>query len=95
VVGEARGRARTAGLGFAPQSHAYGSLVYTLLGTHGLVLASGLLMGLVVQARAWLGHFAPRRCLAVQNVAHYWLFGAAAWLPVAALVYLAPRLTRG
>jgi cytochrome c oxidase subunit I+III len=81
-----------AALGFAPQSHAYGSLVYTLLGTHALVLVCGLLMGLVVQARAWLGHFTPRRCLAVQNVANYWLFGAVAWLPIAALVYLAPRL---
>jgi cytochrome c oxidase subunit I+III len=81
-----------AGLGFAPQAHAYGSLVYALLGTHALLLATGLLMGLVVQARAWLGHFTARRCLAVQNVAHYWCFCAAAWLPVAATVYLVPGL---
>jgi cytochrome c oxidase subunit I+III len=81
-----------AGLPFTPQGHAYGSLVYTLLGTHGLLLGAGLIMLLVVQAQAWLGYYTPRRCLAVQNAANYWCFAALAWLPVAATLYLGPRL---
>jgi heme/copper-type cytochrome/quinol oxidase subunit 3 len=56
------------------------------------MVAGGLLMGVVVQAQAWLGYFNARRYLAVENVALYTSFTAAAWAVVAAVLYLSPRL---
>ena len=75
-----------------PQTSAYDSLFYTITGTHGLHVAVGLLMSLVVQLRAWLGHFDARRHLAVQNVALYWHFVDVVWLFVFSLLYVVPRL---
>ncbi|MEO7039258.1 MAG: cytochrome c oxidase subunit 3 [Candidatus Elarobacter sp.] len=59
---------------FLPQSHAYGSMFYTITGFHSAHVAIGLLMLLFVLARSVLGHFTPRRHLAVKNVSMYWHF---------------------
>ena len=76
---------------FTPRSHAYGSLFYAITGLHGAHVLVGLLMNVVVQARAWLGHFSAERHLAVSNAALYWHFVDAVWLAVFASLYLAPR----
>ena len=49
-------------------------------------------MLLVVTARAWLGHFAAGRHLAVTNTAWYWHFVDLVWLAVFTSLYLSPRL---
>jgi heme/copper-type cytochrome/quinol oxidase subunit 3 len=77
---------------FGPRTGAYGSLFYTITGFHGAHVAVGLLMLLVVTARAWLGHFAAGRHLAVTNTAWYWHFVDLVWLAVFTSLYLSPRL---
>lgn len=79
------------GLPFTPQSNAYGSLFYTITGFHGAHVAAGLLMNVVVQLRAWLGHFTADQHLAVSNVALYWHFVDVVWLVVFTSLYLSPR----
>ena len=79
------------GLEFTPQSNAYGSLFFTITGFHGAHVAVGLLMNLVIQLRAWLGHFDARRHSAVSNVGLYWHFVDAVWLVVFTSLYLSPR----
>jgi heme/copper-type cytochrome/quinol oxidase subunit 3 len=49
-------------------------------------------MSAVVQVQVWLNYFNARRYLAVENVALYTSFTAAAWVVVAAVLYLSPRL---
>jgi heme/copper-type cytochrome/quinol oxidase subunit 3 len=77
---------------FTPQTDSYGSLFYTITGFHGAHVLAGLLMLAVIQIRAWLGHFGPRRHEAVSNVALYWHFVDAVWLAVFTSLYLTPRL---
>src|SRR5689334_20263062 len=75
---------------FSLQTNAYGSLFYTITGFHGLHVIVGLLMNLFIQLRAWLGHFTPRRRLAVANVALYWHFVDAVWIFVFFSIYVSP-----
>lgn len=77
---------------FTLQSNAYGGLFFTITGFHGAHVFVGLLMNLVVQVRAWLGHFTAERHLAVTNVALYWHFVDAVWLAVFFSLYITPRL---
>jgi heme/copper-type cytochrome/quinol oxidase subunit 3 len=77
---------------FTPASNAYGSLFFTITGFHGAHVFAGLVMNVVIQVRAWLGHFTPRRHLAVSNVALYWHFVDVVWIVVFGALYLTPRL---
>ncbi|MBA2683643.1 MAG: heme-copper oxidase subunit III [Gemmatimonadaceae bacterium] len=76
---------------FLPQSHAYGSVFYTITGFHGAHVAIGLLMVLFVLARALCGHFTPARHLAIKNAAMYWHFVDIVWLFVFITIYITPR----
>jgi heme/copper-type cytochrome/quinol oxidase subunit 3 len=78
---------------FTPQTDAYGSLFFTITGFHGAHVFVGLLMLLVLQARAWLTGFVEHRYVAVQNVALYWHFVDAVWVAVFFSLYITPRLT--
>lgn len=77
---------------FSLQTNAYGSLFYTITGFHGIHVLIGLLMSLYVQARAWLGHFTPRRRLAVENFALYWHFVDAVWIFIFSSLYISTYL---
>lgn len=77
---------------FTLQSNAYGSLFFTITGFHGAHVFVGLLFNIVVQLRAWLGHFTAERHLAVTNAAMYWHFVDAVWLVVFVSLYLAPHI---
>ncbi len=79
-------------LGFRWQDHAYGSIFYTTAGTISLMVVSALVMTAVIEAQARLGYFNARRYLAIENVAMFTYFTAAAWVLVAAVLYLSPRL---
>lgn len=74
-----------------PAAGAYDSLFYTITTTHGLHLFVGLLMGAVVQVRAWLGHFTRERHLAVQNTVLYLHFVDTVWVVIFLLLYVSPR----
>jgi heme/copper-type cytochrome/quinol oxidase subunit 3 len=75
-----------------PSTNAYGSVFYTITGTHGAHVAVGILMLLFVQVRAWLGHFDEHDHLAVQTVGMYWHFVDIVWMAIVALIYLSPYL---
>lgn len=77
---------------FTPRTNAYGSLFFTITGFHAAHVAVGLLMNVVVQVRAWLGHFDAKRHLAVTNAAMYWHFVDGVWIVVFFTLYIAPRL---
>jgi heme/copper-type cytochrome/quinol oxidase subunit 3 len=77
---------------FALQSNAYGSLFFTITGFHGAHVFVGLLFNVVVQIRAWLGHFTAERHLAVTNASMYWHFVDAVWLVVFTTLYLVPHI---
>lgn len=76
---------------FTPATNAYGSLFFTITGFHGAHVAVGLLMNIVVQVRAWLGHFSAERHLAVTNAGLYWHFVDVVWIVVFVSLYLSPR----
>jgi heme/copper-type cytochrome/quinol oxidase subunit 3 len=77
---------------FTLQSNAYGSLFFTITGFHGAHVFVGLLFNVVVQLRAWLGHFTVDRHLAVTNAALYWHFVDVVWLVVFTTLYLVPHV---
>ena len=77
---------------FTLQSNAYGSLFFTITGFHGAHVFVGLLFNVVVQLRAWLGHFTVDRHLAVTNAALYWHFVDIVWLVVFTTLYLVPHV---
>lgn len=74
-----------------PATGAYDSLFYTITTTHGLHVFVGLMMGAVVQLRAWLGHFTRERHLAVQNTVLYLHFVDTVWVVIFLLLYVSPR----
>jgi cytochrome c oxidase subunit 3 len=78
-------------LGCRWDSHAYGSVVWTLLGMHAAhvltsTLENGLLMALLV-----IGPVERKDFVDAHVNAFYWYFIVAIWVPTYALVYLAPR----
>lgn len=77
---------------YTPQSHAYGSLFFVITGFHGAHVATGLLMNLHTQGRAWLGHFTGERHAAVRITGLYWHFVDVVWIFVFSALYLSPRL---
>ena len=74
------------------RTNAYGSLFVTITGFHGLHVLVGLLMSLVIQARAWLGQFDERRHLPVETVALYWHFVDLVWVFIFLSLYVSPYL---
>lgn len=66
--------------GFGVGSHAYGSLFFTMLGAHGLHLAVGMALLVVVWARIT----EPR----AEAVEAYWHFVDVVWLAIFGTVYL-------
>lgn len=77
---------------FLWHSHAYGSVIWTLLFLHTLHLIAATGESIAVTAIFSKGplfekHFMDVKCLAV-----YWYFVAAVWLPLYAFVYWGPRL---
>ena len=75
---------------FSVATNAYASLFYLITGLHGMHVLVALAMNVVVQVRAWLGHFDQRRHLAVQNLALYWHFVDGVWILIFAALYISP-----
>jgi cytochrome c oxidase subunit III len=78
-------------LGFGPRDNAYASIFYATTGLHGAHVAIGLLMNLVVQAKARLGRLGPDRHLTLSVFALYWHFVDAVWIFVFSSLYLSPH----
>jgi len=73
-------------------TNAYGSAVWFLLGLHTTHLLTDWFDTVVLAALMFTGPIEGRRFVDVSENAVYWNFVVAAWLPIYAVIYLAPRL---
>jgi cytochrome c oxidase subunit III len=77
---------------YSPADHAYGSIVWTIIGLHSAHVISVTLKAIVVDLLAWWGFFTQERRIGVQVNGIYWHFVVAIWIPLYAVLYLAPRI---
>jgi len=73
-------------------ANAYGSLVWLLMGLHTTHLVLDTIDSGVLTTLLFTGPFEGKRMVDVSENALYWYFVVGSWLPIAAVVYLAPRL---
>jgi heme/copper-type cytochrome/quinol oxidase subunit 3 len=71
--------------------NAYGSITWVLLGLHATHLITDVGDSLVLTALMYTRHATGRRFSDCSDNAFYWYFVVAAWLPIYALIYWAPR----
>ena len=81
-------------LTFRWNSHAYGSLVWTLFGFHTLHLVTSTVENLVFIALLFKGPIEKKFCVDLRLNGLYWFFVVAVWVPVFAVIYLDPGLFR-
>jgi cytochrome c oxidase subunit III len=72
--------------------HAYGSIVWLIIGFHSAHVASVVLKTIVMMILAWRGYFNEHRHLGVQVNGLYWHFVVFVWLPLYVVLYWSPRL---
>ncbi|MFC4278031.1 cytochrome c oxidase subunit 3 [Achromobacter aloeverae] len=72
-------------------SNAYGSILWFLLGLHTTHLVTDAIDSAVLTVLLHTGPFEGRRHVDVSENAVYWYFVVASWIPIYAVIYLAPR----
>jgi heme/copper-type cytochrome/quinol oxidase subunit 3 len=78
-------------LGCRWDSHAYGSIVWTLLGMHAAHVLTSTFENALLMAVLIIGPVERKDFVDAHVNAFYWYFIAAIWVPIYALVYLTPR----
>jgi heme/copper-type cytochrome/quinol oxidase subunit 3 len=78
-------------LEFKIHDNAYASIFIVTTGLHGLHVLGGLLMSLMVQLKARLGHITSQHHLAVSVFSLYWHFVDVVWVFVFTSLYLSPH----
>ena len=78
-------------LHFGIKDNAYGSLFYVITGLHGLHVLIGLLMSLVVQAKAAVGRITAERHETLRVFSMYWHFVDVVWIFVFSSLYISPH----
>lgn len=73
-------------------TNAYGSVVWLLLGLHTTHLITDAVDTAVLGVLLFTGPFEGKRFVDVSENALYWYFVVLSWLPIYAVIYLAPRL---
>jgi cytochrome c oxidase subunit I+III len=73
-------------------ANAYGSVVWLLLGLHTTHLITDTVDTAVLAVLLFTGPFEGKRFVDVSENALYWYFVVLSWLPIYAVLYLAPRL---
>ena len=73
-------------------SNAYGSAVWTLLGLHTAHLVTDLVDSLVLTVLMFTGPLTETKLVDVSENALYWYFVVLSWLPIYAVIYIAPRV---
>jgi len=73
-------------------TNAYGSIVWTILGFHTTHLLTDAIDTAVLTVLMFTGPIDGRRFVDVSQNSFYWYFVVAVWLPLYAVVYLAPRV---
>jgi cytochrome c oxidase subunit I+III len=79
-------------LGVAWDTNAYGSVVWMLLTLHTLHIVTDVADSAVLTALMFTRHGRGKRFVDVSENAFYWYFVVLAWLPMYAVIYLAPRI---
>jgi cytochrome c oxidase subunit I+III len=72
-------------------TNAYGSVVWLLLGLHTTHLITDTVDTAVLAVLLFTGPFEGKRLVDVSENALYWYFVVLSWLPMYAVIYLAPR----
>jgi cytochrome c oxidase subunit 3 len=72
-------------------ANAYGSIVWLLLGLHTTHLVTDTIDTGVLAVLLFTGPFEGKRFVDVCENGVYWYFVVASWLPIYAVIYLAPR----
>jgi len=72
-------------------TNAYGSTVWMLLGLHTVHLLTDTYDSLVLDVLMFSGPLEDKRFVDVSENTVYWYFVVLAWLPIYAVIYLAPR----
>ena len=75
-------------IGFAPQDFAQASIFYGLTGLHGAHVFIGLTLLLMVDVRAFRGHFTPEQHRGVEVPGIYWHFVDIMWVVVYTTIYI-------
>jgi cytochrome c oxidase subunit 3 len=73
--------------------NAYGSIVWTLLGAHTLHIVTDFVDSSVLLALLFIGPIDESRFVDVSDNSMYWYFVVLSWLPIYAVIYIAPRLS--
>jgi len=79
------------GLNVKWNQDAYGSIVWLLLGLHTTHIVTDVLDSCVLAVLLFVGPVEERRFVDVSENSVYWYFVVLAWLPIYAVIYLAPR----
>lgn len=72
-------------------TNAYGSIVWTLLGFHTFHLVTDLIDSTLILVLLFTGPMKESQFVDVAENSMYWDFVLVAWIPVYAVIYLAPR----
>jgi heme/copper-type cytochrome/quinol oxidase subunit 3 len=73
-------------------TNAYGSVTWFLLGLHTVHVLTDFLDSTVLAAVMFCGRLDENRFVDVSENAMYWNFVVISWLPIYAVIYLAPRI---
>jgi cytochrome c oxidase subunit III len=72
-------------------TNAYGSVVWTLLGLHTAHILTDLADTVVLTVLMFTGPLDAGRFVDISENAFYWYFVVLSWLPIYAVLYIAPR----
>jgi cytochrome c oxidase subunit I+III len=73
-------------------TNAYGSIVWTLLGFHTVHILTDFMDSAVLTVMFFTGPIDEHRFVDVSENAMYWYFVVLTWIPIYAVIYLAPRI---
>jgi cytochrome c oxidase subunit 3 len=73
-------------------TNAYGSVTWFLLGLHTTHVLTDFLDSAVLTAVMFFGRVDEQRFVDVSENSLYWYFVVVSWLPIYAVIYLAPRI---
>jgi len=77
---------------FRWNSHAYGSIVWAILGMHATHAVAASVENLVFMVLLFVGPIEEKHLLDLRLNALYWYFVVLAWVPLFAIIYLDPAL---
>jgi cytochrome c oxidase subunit III len=73
-------------------THAYGSIVWTIIVFHSAHVATVVMKGCVMEFLAFRGFFTEEQRLGIDINGIYWHFVALIWIPLYVTIYLVPRI---